>query len=144
MEVEKGVILIVYKQMRRSRRYLVLERKKNWSGWETPKGHLEEDDYEKTVKIELSEEAGIGEEHIEKIQDLDKTVSWEYEQEGKKFRKEYKAFAVEVDHSAFVDVNQNPDDEHEKGFFFGFEDASTLIEYDNNLELLETFHNETA
>lgn len=143
MEVEKGVILIVYKEMRRNRRYLVLERKKNWKGWETPKGHLEEGDYVKTVKIELSEEAGIGEEHIKNIQDLDKKVSWQYEQDGKEFRKDYKAFAVEIGQQAFVDVSQNPDDEHKKGFFLGFEDASTLIEYDNNRELLKDFHNET-
>ncbi len=139
METEKGVIIIAYKPAEKPR-YLVLKRKKNWEGWETPKGHLENGDYEETVEVELQEEAGIDAEQIEEIQDMDKTVSWEYEQGGEEFRKEYKAFLVELGPDTFVDVSANPDDEHEHGFFFVYRDAEKMITYDNNLELLEEAH----
>lgn len=139
MEVEKGVIIIAYKQMDKPR-YLVLKRKKNWEGWETPKGHLENDDYEETVEIELGEEAGIDPDEITDIRDMDKTVSWEYEQDGEDYRKEYKAFLVELSPKAFVDVSANPCDEHEHGFFFVYRDAEKMITHDNNRELLKEAH----
>jgi 8-oxo-dGTP pyrophosphatase MutT (NUDIX family) len=139
METEKGVIIIAYKQAEKPR-YMVLKRKKNWEGWETPKGHLENGDYEETVEIELQEEAGIDADNISEIQDMEKTVSWEYEDHGKEFRKEYKAFLVELDQDTFVDVSKNPCDEHEHGFFFVYRDAKKMITHDNNLELLEEAH----
>lgn len=139
MEVEKGVIIIAYK-MNQKPRYLVLKRKKNWEGWETPKGHLENDDYEETVEIELQEEAGIEPEDIVNMEDMDKTVSWEYEDDGEDFRKEYKAFLVELEQDSFVDVSKNPCDEHEHGYFFVYRDAEKMITHDNNLELLKDAH----
>lgn len=139
METEKGVIIIAYKQAEKPR-YLVLKRKKNWEGWETPKGHLENDDYEETVEIELSEETGIDSEDIMEIKDMEKTVSWEYEQDGDDFRKEYKAFLVKLDPETYVDVSKNPDDEHEHGFFFVYRDAEKMITHDNNLDLLKETH----
>lgn len=139
MKTEKGVMMIAYKPGDPPR-YLVLKRKKNWEGWETPKGHLEDDDYRETVKVELEEEAGIDRESIESIEDMDETVSWEYEQEGEEFRKEYKTFLVELEKDAYVDVSENPHDEHEHGYFFRLRDAKQLITHDNNLELLEKAH----
>ena len=139
METEKGVMIIAYKKVEKPR-YLVLKRKKNWEGWETPKGHLENEDHEKTVEIELQEEAGIKSEEILEIQDMEKKLSWEYEEDGKKFRKEYKAYLVELGPETFVDVSSNPDDEHEHGFFFVYRDAQKMITHDNNLALLEEAH----
>lgn len=139
MKTEKGAIIIAYKSGSKPR-YLVLKRKKNWEGWETPKGHLENDDYEETVKLEIEEEAGIEEDKIVEIEDMDQTVSWEYEDDDGEFRKEYRAFLVEVADDAFVDVSKNPHDEHEHGYFFVFRDAKKMITYDNNLELLKDAH----
>ena len=139
METERGVILIAYKKMEKAR-YLVLKRKKNWEGWETPKGHLENDDYEETVEIELGEEAGVAPESIMEIRDMDRTLSWEYEQDGKQYRKEYKAFMVELDPESFVDVSGNPDDEHEHGFFFVLRDAEKMLTHEDNVDLLKEAH----
>lgn len=137
METEKGVILVVYKEVRRSQRYAILKRTKNWEGWELPKGHLEKDDYKETAKIELREETGITEEQIQEITDMEKTASWEYEQDGKKFKKEYKAFTVKVDEDTRIDTTENPCDEHSQGFFLKKEDSEGLLTYDNNVEVLE-------
>ena len=134
MEVEKGVILAVFNE---DNRIMVLKRKKNWEGWELPKGHLEKDDYRETVLIELEEEAGIDPEHIESVIDIDHTAEWEYTQDGKDFKKEYKAFLVKVSDVERVDTSENPDDEHEHGFFLRPRHVEEMLEYDNNREVLE-------
>ncbi len=141
MEVEKGVIVIVYKKSNNSKRYAVLKRTKNWEGWETPKGHLENDDYEETVEIELHEELGIGSEKIKDIENLNEEVEWTYEQNGEKFKKVYKAFAAELDEDSIIDTSVNPCNEHETGFFLNFDDAKSLLKFENNKKLLENFHN---
>ncbi len=139
MKTEKGVIIVAYKR-KNAPRYVVLKRKKNWEGWETPKGHLEDEGYEETVKEEMQEEAGISGDEILAIEDMEETVLWEYSQDGEDFRKEYRAFLVEVDEGAHVDVSRNPCDEHEHGYFFSFRDASEMVTHDNNRELLEKAH----
>lgn len=138
MRIEKGVVVVAYKEVRRNHRYLVLKRTKNWEGWELPKGHLEEDDYRETVKLELGEEAGLSEEEIEDIKDMDETLEWTFEDDdGEEIKREYKAFLVEISEDAVVDVSENPHDEHETGFFLDYEDASSLLTYDNQAEILE-------
>lgn len=138
MRTEKGVVVVAYKEVRRNHRYLVLKRTKNWEGWELPKGHLEEDDYRETVKLELGEEAGLSEEEIEDIKDMDETLEWTFEDDdGEEIKREYKAFLVEISEDAIIDVSENPHDEHETGFFLDYEDASSLLTYDNQAEILE-------
>lgn len=134
MEVEKGVIIAAFDE---NNRVMVLKRKKNWEGWELPKGHLEKDDYRETVLIELEEEAGIQPEHVDTVIDLDHTTKWEYKQDGKDYRKEYKAFAVKVSEIERVDTSNNPDDEHEHGFFLRPRHVKEMLEYENNVEVLE-------
>ena len=134
METEKGVIITVFDERNR---VLVLKRKKNWEGWELPKGHLEKNDYEETVLIELEEETGIEPEKIDSITDLEKTITWEYSQDGDEFRKEYKAFSVKVSNVESVDTRQNPSDEHEHGFFLRPSHVREMLEYQNNVEVLE-------
>jgi 8-oxo-dGTP pyrophosphatase MutT (NUDIX family) len=137
MRIEKGVVVVAYKEVRRNHRYIVLKRTKNWEGWELPKGHLEEDDYRETVKLELGEEAGLSEEEIEDIKDMDETLEWTFEDDGEEIKREYKAFLVKISEDAIVDVSENPHDEHETGFFLDYEDASSLLTYDNQAEILE-------
>ena len=134
MEVEKGVILAVFDE---DNRVMVLKRKKNWEGWELPKGHLEKDDYRETVLIELEEEAGIDPELVETVEYLDHTAEWEYTQDEKDFKKKYKAFLVKVSDVERVDTSDNPDKEHEHGFFLRPRHVEEMLEYDNNREVLE-------
>ncbi len=136
MKTEKGVVAVVYKQVNGSCRFLVLNRKKNWEGWELLKGNLEKEGYEETVKLELEEESGIEQDEVLDIQEMDETVSWEYERDGEKRQKQYRAFLVEVGQEATVDVTGNPHDEHEQGFFLSFTDAEALLTYEDQVELL--------
>lgn len=139
MRTEKGVVLVAYKEKRGKKRFLILQRTKNWEGWELPKGHLEEQDYSHTAKLELREEAGIPEEDIEELEELQETLEWSYEDEEKdeKIKREYKGFLVKVSEEALVDVSENPHDEHENGFFMKKEDVESLLTYDNQKELLQ-------
>ena len=141
VKLEKGVILVVYKKPGRSPRYAVLNRKKNWEGWELPKGHLEED-YEDTVVQELQEEAGINEEQVESVEELDRNIEWTFKDDGEEIQRKYRAFLVKVEDTAHIDVRNNPHDEHEKGHFFNFSDSKSLLTYDNQKELLEEIHQE--
>lgn len=137
MKTEKGVVVVAYKEVRRNHRYLVLKRTKNWEGWELPKGHLENDDYRETIKLEIGEEAGLSEEEIKEIKGMDQILEWTFEDDGEEIKREYKAFIVKIDEDAVVDVTENPHDEHETGFFLDYEDASSLLTYDNQREILE-------
>ncbi|WP_414836427.1 NUDIX domain-containing protein [Candidatus Nanohalococcus occultus] len=139
MEREKGVVLVVYKKPSRNPRYLVLNRKKNWEGWELPKGHLEKDDYEHTARLELSEEAGI--EAIEELESTEQVLEWSFEDDdGQTIKREYKAFIVKVDEGAVTDTSANPHDEHERGHFFNYEDAKSLLTHQNQKEILDALH----
>ncbi|MFB6191674.1 MAG: NUDIX domain-containing protein [Candidatus Nanohaloarchaea archaeon] len=143
MRTEKGVMVVAYKQ-KNAPRYLVLKRKKNWEGWETPKGHLEDGDYTATVKEEMREEAGIDEYEILSIKDMDETVEWTFEDNGEKVKREYRGYLVEISPDAHVDVSGNPHHEHEHGFFFSYRDVHGMITYDNNRELLEKAYQEVS
>ena len=139
MRTEKGVAIIAYKEIRGSKRFLILKRTKNWEGWELPKGHLEEDDYAKTVEIELEEEASIEKDEIISVDETDETLEWSYEDEGEKVNREYNVFIVKIKEEASVDTTENPSDEHETGFFMKKEDVESLLTYDNQKELIANY-----
>jgi len=139
MKTEKGVAIVAYKEKRGKKRFLVLQRTKNWEGWELPKGHLEQDDYTETVRLELEEEAGISEGDIQDLEELDSVLEWSYqdEEQGEEIKREYKGFLVKISGDAIVDTRQNPHDEHENGFFMKKEDVESLLTYENQKELLQ-------
>lgn len=137
MKTEKGVIIAAYKP-KNNPRFIALKRKKNWEGWELPKGHLEEGDYRKTVKIELQEEAGIEESQIEAIDETEQVLEWSYEENGEEIQKKYKGFIVKISEDATVNIHQNPCDEHESGFFFRARDVEKMLTYEDQLEFLKT------
>lgn len=134
MKEEKGVIIAVFDE---SNRIMVLKRKKNWEGWELPKGHLEKNDYRETVLIELEEEAGVEPKNVETVEDLEHTIEWTYTRDGKDYRKKYKAFLVKVSDIERIDTSNNPDDEHEHGYFLRPRHVEEMLEYENNKEVLK-------
>jgi 8-oxo-dGTP pyrophosphatase MutT (NUDIX family) len=139
MRTEKGVAIVAYKEKRGKKRFLVLQRTKNWEGWEIPKGHLEDKDYIKTVKQELREEAGIPENEIEQIEYLNQDLEWTYtDEEGQEVKREYRGYMLETSEDASADVTQNPHEEHETGFFMKKEDVRSLLTYENQKELLKS------
>lgn len=139
MRKEKGVLIAAYKNTGSRPRYIVLKRKKNWEGWELPKGHLE-DSYEDTVLLELEEEAGISPDGIKAVESLEHTAEWSFEDDGEEVKREYKAFLVELDQDTFVDVSQNPHEEHETGLFLRYRDVEDMLTHEDHREVLEKAH----
>ncbi|MFB6143750.1 MAG: NUDIX domain-containing protein [Candidatus Nanohaloarchaea archaeon] len=142
MSPEKGAIIVAYQDGKRPR-FLVLKRSKNWEGWELPKGHLEED-LRSTALEELKEEAGISEEEIEELEELDEKVEWSFEVDGEEHKRSYTAFRAQISGDAVVDVSDNPDEEHEEGFFFRYRDAESLLTYGQHRELLEQVYQDVT
>jgi hypothetical protein len=68
---------------------------------------------------------------------MEQILEWTFEDDGEEIKREYKVFIVKIDENAVVDVTENPHDEHETGFFLDYEDASSLLTYDNQREILE-------
>lgn len=136
MRTEKGVVILTFKRSGRTPRFLVLNRKKNWEGWELPKGHLEEN-YLQTAYQELKEEAGIDRDDVEEIYETEYETTWEYEDDGEKIRREYRVMVARVSEDSLVDVSGNPHNEHEKGHFLRKRDVNVLLTHQNQIELLE-------
>ena len=142
MSPEKGVIIVAY-QDRRTPRFVVLKRSRNWEGWELPKGHLESGE-EETVYEELEEEAGIDRDQVEEIDEMGETVEWSFEEDGEEHERKYTAFKARISDDAVVDVSRNPDNEHDDGFFFRYRDVESLLTYDQHRELLEQVYREVT
>jgi len=58
MKYRQGVFIVVYRNEKGKRKYLVLHRKLHWIGWEFPKGGLKHESILHAVKRELKEETG--------------------------------------------------------------------------------------
>jgi len=139
MKTEKGVIVAAYKHNSDTPRYVVLKRTKNWEGWELPKGHLEES-YEDTVLQELQEEAGVSKKGVKAVEDLEHTVEWSFEKDGEKIKREYRAFLVELGEDVFVDVSENPHDEHDTGLLLRYRDVKDMLSFEEHVKVLEKAH----
>jgi NUDIX domain. len=140
MREERGVIAVVWKKSGSKWRYAVLQRDKNWEGWELPKGHMEGTPRE-TLEMELREETGITNDDIQEVEDLDRKMSWSFEDADETVEKEYDCFSVRVSGDTGLDTTGNPHDEHSQALFLRFEDACSLLTYDNQKELLKYVHN---
>lgn len=138
MDEEKRVCIVLYKQFNGRPRYAVLKRTKNWEGWELIKGHQEGVDPEKAACTEIREETGIDE--LQRIEKLDKEISWTYEDNDEEVHTRCTCFVAEAPSDAFIRVSENPHDEHEKGHFLNFRDARDILTYGNQRDLLEHVH----
>ncbi len=132
---ERRVCVVLYKEMEGYIRYAVLQRVKNWEGWELVKGHLEDEDPADAAVREVGEEAGIDE--VEAVEEIDHTVAWTYEDDGEEVHAVCDCFLVKVSTDAYIDTSQNPHDEHGMGHFLNYRDAHDILTYDDQRALLE-------
>ena len=146
MKVKRGVATAPYRIKNGKREYVLLRRNKNWKGWEMPKGHLEEKDYDHTVQIELKEEAGIEKEEIlekEPLQEKEgshKSISWTYQKNGEKIRSEFLAFKVRLSSDTELDISDNPHSEHTDARFVKYKEALELLTHEEQKEILKLTH----
>lgn len=99
------------------------------------KGHRETDDPEHDARQEIKEEAGITD--IVNIQPLDHEMTWTYMDDGEEMKAVCDCFLAEAPEDAFIDISQNPHDEHGTGHFLNYRDARDILTHDNQKRLLE-------
>lgn len=137
MKEEERVCVVLYKIVEGHPRYAVLKRVKNWEGWELVKGRMEGTP-EETSRIEVEEEAGIQE--LESLEELDHELEWKYEDDGEEIHVSCHCFVAKVPEDARISVEDNPDEEHDDGYFLNYRDAKDILTYDDQRELLEAAH----
>lgn len=136
MEVRKGVVVAVWKEINNAVRFAVLKRELNWEGWELVKGGIDDEEVsEKAARREVREEAGIND--IIEIEDLNRMHRWHYRKNDKKIETRYRAFLIQVSEDAKIDVSKNPHEEHSKGFFLNPRDAKDILTHENQKKLIE-------
>jgi len=137
MRVDQGVALLVYRYNKKGKReYLILERDKNWHGWEIPKGHLEHNSHIATVFLELNEEAGIEPVSIEEISELNDSLTFQFEQDGQKVVSNFKGFKIKVSEDTNVSTSKNPSNEHTNSSWLTLDKAVEKLEYEEQKKLL--------
>ncbi|MDY6769770.1 MAG: NUDIX domain-containing protein [Candidatus Nanohaloarchaea archaeon] len=141
MREEERVCVVLYKVVDGSPRYAVLRRTLNWDGWELVKGRMEGTP-EETARIEVAEEAGIDE--LASVEPVDHELEWTFEEDGEEVHVTCHCFAAEAAPDARVTVVDNPDDEHEHGYFLNYRDARDILTYDDQRELLEAVHEQVT
>lgn len=137
MREEERVCIVLYRYAGGHPRYAVLRRVKNWDGWELPKGRME-GNAEETARLELEEETGIDE--LESLEPFDHELEWTYREEGEEVHVTCHCFVAQAPEDARIDVGNNPDGEHEEGYFLNFRDARDILTYEDQRELLEAVH----
>ena len=136
MEVRKGVVVAVWKEINNAVRFAVLKRELNWEGWELVKGGIDDEEVsEKAARREVREETGIND--IIEIEDLNRMHRWNYRKNDKEIEARYRAFVAKVPKDARIDVSKNPHKEHSKGFFLNPRDARDILTHDNQKKLIK-------
>lgn len=140
MRVDQGVAIILYRVTPEgSKEYLVLKRDKNWTGWELPKGHLEFGSHKATVFVELNEETGLEPVAINRIEELDRSLTFSFEEDGEEVVSDFQAFRVEASFDAEVSTDNNPSDEHEAFAWLPVDEAIEKLEYSEQKDLLADY-----
>jgi 8-oxo-dGTP pyrophosphatase MutT (NUDIX family) len=130
-----GVFIVVYAKVRKSFEYVILKRKKHWTGWEFPKGGIDnKENLRQTVIREVLEETGHKAMNVKKF---DFSGKYDY---GKEFpdRKgftgqTYTLFAVEIKKGDIVFDEK----EHSDSVWLNFEDAFEKLTWVNQKESLK-------
>ncbi|MCJ7450650.1 MAG: NUDIX domain-containing protein [Candidatus Nanohaloarchaeota archaeon QJJ-9] len=139
MEEKYGVLVIAYKPVEKGHRVAVLKRSKGWEGWELVKGGKKDGEtVEEAAERETCEEIGID---PEKVKPIGEKVGWEYEKDEKKYRVEAEICVAKVSNDARISIEDNPHEEHSKGFFFNYRDAKGLLTYEEQEKALEKVWN---
>lgn len=131
----KSVFVVVYSKEFDEIRYLVLERKLHWRGWEFPKGGVKENEKEEdAVKREVKEETGL---NIKgKIKKFDIHGRYNYPEKllGRKgyAGQSYSLYAVEINKRKIT----LDEEEHSDYKWLGFEDAIKQLKWKDQKQCL--------
>lgn len=95
----KAVFIVVYRKNKNKTEYLLLKRNKHWTGWEFPKGGIDEGETEKETAIrEVFEETGLKPKNINQYKIKGKYLYPKFlKDRPKNIGQTYKLFSAEVE-----------------------------------------------
>lgn len=141
MKYRKGVFIVVYYLEKETPYYLILKRKLHWTGWEFPKGGI--DEKEKiidSVKREVQEETGLKFTEIKKFK-----FSGKYDYKEKlKDRKDFQGQTFESLYAVKAKSKNAVIDnfEHSEFKWLEFSDAVKLLTWPNQKTALKIVHSD--
>ncbi|HKL24520.1 MAG TPA: NFACT RNA binding domain-containing protein [Candidatus Nanoarchaeia archaeon] len=134
-----GIFIVTYAKTNKGIRYVVLKRKKHWTGWEFPKGGIDsgEDVYE-TARREIEEETGV---KAKKIIDFNEKGKYHYKKafpdRPDVVGQTYHLFAAEIPKKK-ISVDEG---EHFSGQWMDYESAKNKLTFENQKDCLEKVNN---
>lgn len=132
-DLRKGMQAIVYKKEGSEKKFLIMHRIKNWTGWEFPKGGIKQGEtYADAVVRELEEECGITKENIMKMWETHHDFMIKYPEvmwEKTGYRGALnRNFIIEVNPDAMITIKHNDELEHDDFKWIPEEDAAKLLD----------------
>jgi 8-oxo-dGTP pyrophosphatase MutT (NUDIX family) len=142
LNLRKAIFVVTYSINRKKEiEYLILKRKRHWTGWEFPKGGVKRwERIKNTIKRELKEEAGLrvvkgrikNHKHKGIFLYLPKAKEkFELKHDGQKFR----LYSVKVGKRK-VNLKNNPDEEHSDSRWVDFKVAMKKLTWPNQRKCL--------
>ncbi|MDP2673116.1 MAG: NFACT RNA binding domain-containing protein [Nanoarchaeota archaeon] len=131
----KSVFVVVYRKTDKGIKYLILKRKLHWSGWEFPKGGINDnEEIINAVKRELKEETGQIPLSIQKHNFLGKYLyKKEFQDRGKIIGQTFSLYSAEVKNSEIVLDGR----EHSEYLWLSYPEAHKKLKYGNQKKCLE-------
>ncbi len=121
-----GIVAVVFRERAGKKEFLLLHRVLNWTGWEVPKGSIDEkEDFEDAAKREIFEETGI--KKILAIKNL--RAIYRFFDPVRKCNREMHGFLVKVDSAAKVSFEYNDAAEHDAFEWAGAQTALQKLTY---------------
>ena len=129
----KGVTAVVYDKMDKPY-FLLLKRKKNWKGWEFPKGAIKNGEAElDALKREIFEETGLQKfKIVKKIDGIKKEFT-----DKKNILKIHSVYLVEASMNIPIHMPSESDSEHTTYLWTDSESALSKLTWDNDKEILK-------
>jgi 8-oxo-dGTP pyrophosphatase MutT (NUDIX family) len=137
MKYRRGIFFVVYKNLggRVKKKYLILERKLHWKGWEFPKAGLKNhENREKALERELKEETGCKPKKIKKF-NINGKFKYKKKMPDRKgyAGQSWRLFAVEVDCKK-IKIEKK---EHRSYKWLDFKSAMKILTYPNQKRCLK-------
>ena len=135
MKYRQGIFIVVYSRTKEGIKYLILERKLHWKGWEFPKGGLKKGEkISDALRRELKEETGR---FALETKRFDESGKYEYERELKDrngfIGQTYILYSAEI-----IPGNIKLDREEHSGYeWMNFEDAFKRLTWENQKKCLK-------
>jgi 8-oxo-dGTP pyrophosphatase MutT (NUDIX family) len=129
--------IIVFRQVRSQRYYLLLHYHYRGDYWDFPRGNIREDETPKEAAIrETEEETGLSVDQLSVVEGFEEHAKWFYRLERQTVRKQVTYFLAETENE-----NVKVSEEHIGAKWLNYKDALNQLQYKNSKKLLQKAEN---